>query len=138
MAGKIIDEDVLKLTVQNLTQLIADHVFEEEEYTPEEVESLFDCTPEQLQFYESIINPDIVSETRLWSSKTISDKIEEAIIQANEYSDGLIKDISSIQLEWCDTSLPTTGESNKIYILPTTVDSNVVNTLNIWNTKTSA
>ena len=29
MAGKIIDEDVLKLTVQNLTQLIADHVFEE-------------------------------------------------------------------------------------------------------------
>ena len=138
MAGKIIDEDVLKLTVQNLTQLIADHVFEEEEYTPEEVESFFDCTPEQLQFYESIINPDIVSETRLWASKTISDKLQEAITQANEYSDSLIKDISSIQLEWCDTSLPTIGESNKIYILPTIVESNTVNTLNIWNTKTSA
>ena len=138
MAGKIIDEDVLKLTVQNLTQLIADHVFEEEEYTPEEVDNMFDGTTQEISYYSSLINDNLVSENRLYSSKKIADEIAKAVIDSNAYADGLIKDISSIQLEWCETSLPTTGESNKIYILPTTVNSNVVNTLNIWNTKTSA
>ena len=68
-------------------------------------------------------------------SKQIADDIAQSSLYANEYTDSLLKNISSIQLEWCETNLPTTGENNKIYILPVTSGSGstTVNTLNIWN-----
>ena len=139
MSGKIIDEDILKQLTEKLLQIIADNVYIEEEYDDDSINSLFDVeSPEKLAYYESLINPDIVSENRLWSSKTIADKIAESIVESNAYSDSLITNIASIQLEWCETSLPTTGESNKIYILPVTSGSDTVNTLNIWNATTSA
>ena len=136
---KIVTQDIFEKAISDVLQVVAENTFDFVEYESNEVDALFDVeSPEKLAYYESLINPDLVSENRLWSSKTIADKIAESIVESNAYADGLIKDISSIQLEWCDTSLPTTGESNKIYILPTIVESNTVNTLNIWNTKTSA
>ena len=136
---KIVTQDIFEKAISDVLQVVAENTFDFVEYESDEVDALFDVeSPEKLAYYESLINPDLVSENRLWSSKTIADKIAESIVESNSYADGLIKDISSIQLEWCETSLPAIGESNKIYILPTIVDSNTVNTLNIWNTKTSA
>lgn len=137
--SKVIDEVVLKKAITEVLQVVADNTFDFVEYESDEINALFDVeSPEKLAYYESLINPDLVSENRLWSSKTIADKIAEAIVESNSYADGLITNITSIQLEWCSTSLPVTGETNKIYILPVTSGSDTVNTLNIWNSKTSA
>ena len=130
MAGKIIDEDVLKLTVQNLTQLIADHVFEEEEYTDSEVDNMFDGTTEEISYYSSLINDNLVSENRLYSSKKIADEIAKAIIDSNAYADGLLTNLSSIELKYVD-SLPSVGNSNTIYILKSTTSD--PDTLNLYN-----
>lgn len=135
---KVVTDSILKKAITEVLQVVADNTFDFVEYSEDEVKSLFDIEPEKLAYYESLINPNLISENKLWSSKTIADKIAEAIVESNSYADGLITNITSIQLEWCETSLPTTGETNKIYILPVTSGSDTVNTLNIWNSKTSA
>ena len=130
MAGKIIDEDVLKLTVQNLTQLIADNVYEEIPYQDSEIDDMFDATTQEIDYYSSLISDSLVSENRIFSSRHVTDLLQQLQLDANSYADGLLANISSIELKYV-TSLPTTGNSNTIYILKST-DTNP-DTLNLYN-----
>lgn len=134
----LVTKEILQKATQDILQSVVDHLYEYEEYTDEEISDLFNLTPEEVKSISEIINDEVISKYKIWSSKGTSDKIASAKIECQEYANDLIKNISSIQLEWCETSLPITGESNKIYILPKTVDSNIVNTLNIWNTSTTS
>ena len=129
----LVSKEILQKATQDILQTVVDHLYEYEEYTDGEISDLFDLTPEEVKSISEIINDEVISKYKIWSSKGTSDKIDSAKIECQDYANNLIKNISSIELEWCETTLPTTGESNKIYILPKTVDSNTVNTLNIWN-----
>ena len=84
---KIITDELLKLQTEKVLQVIADNVYQEEEYLEQEIDDMFDATPEEISYYESLINPDVVSENRLWSSKTIDEKLASAILEANKYTD---------------------------------------------------
>ena len=61
----------------------------------------------------------------------MDEAIKSGIIEANQYADELIGNISSISLEYV-TELPTIGDSNVIYILQGTP-----NTLNVYKKSTS-
>ena len=66
------------------------------------------------------------------SSKQIADDIAQSILEANEYTDSLLKNIASIKLKYV-TSLPTSDISeNTIYILKAS-DSSSKDTLNLYN-----
>ena len=134
----LVSKEILQKATQDILQNVVDHLYEYEEYTDEEISDLFNLTPEEVKSISEIINDEVISKYKIWSSKGTSDKIDSAKIECQDYANNLIKNISSIELEWCETTLPTTGETNKIYILPKTVDSNIVNTLNIWNTSTNS
>ena len=69
---------------------------------------------------------------KLWSSAKVDEAIQSATVEANQYAEQLIGNISSISLEYV-TALPTVGEGNIIYIL-----SGTPNTLNVYNQSTSA
>ena len=84
---KIITDELLKLQTEKVLQVIADNVYQEEEYLDQEIDGMFDATPQEISYYESLINPDVVSENRLWSSKTIDEKLASAILEANKYTD---------------------------------------------------
>ena len=84
---KIITDELLKLQTEKVLQVIADNVYQEEEYLEQEIDDMFDATPQEISYYESLINPDVVSENRLWSSKTIDEKLASAILEANKYTD---------------------------------------------------
>lgn len=84
---KIITDELLKLQTEKILQVIADNVYQEEEYLEQEIDDMFDATPQEISYYESLINPDVVSENRLWSSKTIDEKLASAILEANKYTD---------------------------------------------------
>ena len=131
MAGKIIDEDVLKLAISNIMQTLSDYIYIEEEYDDDSINSLFDVKDAQeLSYYESLIQDSNISSNRIWSSSKVKEEIAKSIIESNSYSDGLLANISSIELKYV-TSLPTTGNSNTIYILKST-DTNP-DTLNLYN-----
>lgn len=131
MAGKIIDEDVLKLAISNIMQTLSDYIYIEEEYDDDSINSLFDVKDAQeLSYYESLIQDSNISSNRIWSSSKVKEEIAKSIIESNNYSDGLLANISSIELKYV-TSLPTTGNSNTIYILKST-DTNP-DTLNLYN-----
>lgn len=110
---------------------IKEHVYEFEEYTQDEINELFDLSDEKAQELSKIINDSIVANNKLWSSKKISDELAKAILDSNAYSEGLLKDLSSISLEYVE-NLPTIGESNVIYILKA-IDSSSNNTLNLYS-----
>ena len=136
MASKdLVSEEVLQELTNKIQEIVNNYCWNLEYFTPTEVEGFFDGTQQEIDYYNSLIKDDVVSKNFLHSSKQIADDIAQSILEANEYTDSLLKNISSIQLEWCATNLPTTGENNKIYILPVTSGSGstTVNTLNIWN-----
>lgn len=138
MAEKIVTENILKQSTEDILKTVVEHLYDFEEYSDESISNLFSLTPEEVQQISEIINDEVISRYKLWSSQGTSNKINEAKIECNNYADSLIGNISSIQLEWCETELPTEGETNKIYILPVANEGVTVNTLNIWNSETSA
>ena len=136
MASKdLVSEEVLQELTNKIQEIVNNYCWNLEYFTPTDIEGFFDGTQQEINYYSSLIKDDVVSKNFLHSSKQIADDIAQSILEANEYTDSLLKNISSIQLEWCETNLPTTGENNKIYILPVTSGSGstIVNTLNIWN-----
>ena len=75
---KIVTQDIFEKAISDVLQIVAENTFDFVEYESGEVDALFDVeSPEKLAYYESLINPDLISENRLWSSKTISDKLQQ-------------------------------------------------------------
>ena len=131
--NKVIDSKVLQELVNKLQDIVNNYCWNFEEYTSDEVEQLFDGTSEDISYYSSLIKDDQVSKNFLHSSKQIADDIAKAILEANEYTDSLLKNISSIKLEYV-TELPTSDISEStIYILKST-DGTSNDTLNLYNT----
>lgn len=137
MAKKVVTKELLEKSTQDILQSVVEHLYDFESYTDDEISALFSLTPEEAQRISDIISDNVISQYKLWSSKKTSDAISEAQIECNNYASELISNISSIKLEWCETALPSTGESNKIYILPVTSGSDTVNTLNLWDSTNS-
>lgn len=130
--SKIIDSKVLQELTNKLQDIINNYCWNFENYSDEDIESLFDGTGEEISYYSSLIKDDQVSKNFLHSSKQIADDIAKAILDANEYSENLIKNISTIKLSYV-TSLPTSDISeNTIYILKA-VDGTSNDTLNLYN-----
>ena len=85
---KIVTQDIFEKAIADVLQVVAENVYKNEEYTADEVDNMFDGTSEELAYYSSLINDNLVSENRLYSSKKITDEIAKAII---EMHDGEIK-----------------------------------------------
>ena len=128
---KIVTQDIFEKAISDVLQVVAENVYVNEEYTTDEVDNMFDGTSEEIAYYSSLINDNLVSENRLYSSKKIADEIAKAIIDSNAYADGLLTNLSSIELKYVD-SLPSAGNSNTIYILKS-ADSSSNDTLNLYN-----
>ena len=127
---KIVTQDIFEKAISDVLQVVAENVYVNEEYTTDEVDNMFNGTAEEIAYYSSLINDNLVSENRLYSSKKISDEIAKAIIDSNAYADGLITNLSSIELKYVD-SLPGVGNANTIYILKSTTSD--PDTLNLYN-----
>lgn len=68
MADKIITDSVLKETVNQLAQLVADNCFEPVPYTDEEISNLFSLTPEESQKLTDLIADEVISKYKIWSN----------------------------------------------------------------------
>lgn len=84
---KLVTQNILEKNTTDVLQIIADNVYSEEEYSEQEIDDMFDATPEKLAYYESLIQDDTVSLNRIFSSKKVSDLIAEGILEANKYTD---------------------------------------------------
>lgn len=130
----LVSEEVLQELTNKIQEIVNNYCWNLEYFTPTEIEGFFDGTQqEEIDYYSSLIKDDVVSKNFLHSSKQIADDIAQSIIEANGYTDNMIKNISSIQLKWCETSLPASGDSNTIYILKAS-DNTAKDTLNLYNT----
>ena len=130
MANKIITDDILKKATEGVIQTIADNIFEFESYNDTEIAELFSLTPEEAQNLTELINDEVISKYKLWSSKKVSDELLNAQNECNDYTDDRLSGISSISLNYCE-ELPDIAESNCIYILKSS-DSNP-DTLNLYD-----
>ena len=130
MANKIITDDILKKATEGVMQTIADNIFEFESYSDESIAELFDLTSEEAEKVSQLINDEVISKYKIWSSYGTNEVIKSAISEANDYTDNRLSNLASISLKYC-TALPTMGESNCIYILKST-NSNP-DTLNLYD-----
>ena len=110
MANKQVRSEVLQELTNKVQDIINNYCWNLEHFSDDDVNSFFQASADEVTYYNSLINDNIESKNFIWSSKNISEKIAQAIIQANEYADELIKDISSIKLKYV-TSLPTSDIS---------------------------
>ena len=133
----MVTREVIEKATQDILQTVVEHLYDYEPYSDEFISDLFKLTPDEVKSISEIINDEVISKYKLWSSKGTTNKINEAKLECQNYSNELIKDLSSISLAWCETSLPAIGEVNKIYVLPVISGGKTVNTLNIWNSTTS-
>lgn len=125
------DIDVKNNVIKN-----CDNFVEIKEYTEEEIASLFDMTPQEVEELISILNDNIISNSKIWSSKKIDDEIKLAITKSNKYTDSILNKISSISLMYV-SSLPTTDiKDNIIYILKS-ADGSSNDSLNIYDSTNS-
>ena len=129
---KMITETVLKDATEKILQTIADKIYDLVPYDSTEISEILEISDEEAMELVKILNDNIISNNKLWSSNKTNTEIQNAIIEANKYAYELIGQISSISLEYV-TTLPTSDiKSNVIYILQGTP-----NTLNVYNTSTS-
>ena len=133
MASKdLVSEEVLQELTNKIQEIVNNYCWNIEHFTDDEVEGFFDGTQQEIDYYNSLIKDDVVSKNFLHSSKQIADDIAQSILEANEYTDSLLKNISSIQLKYV-TSLPTSDVSeHTIYILKAS-DGSSKDTLNLYN-----
>ena len=133
MASKdLVSEEVLQELTNKIQEIVNNYCWNIEHFTDDEVEGFFDGTQQEIDYYNSLIKDDVVSKNFLHSSKQIADDIAQSILEANEYTDSLLKNISSIQLKYV-TSLPTSDISeHTIYILKAS-DGSSKDTLNLYN-----
>ena len=130
---KMITETVLKDATEKILQTIADKIYDLVPYDSTEISEILEISDEEAMELVKIINDNVISTNKIWSSSKTNTEIQNAIIESNKYADELIGQISSISLEYV-TALPTSDiKSNVIYILQGTP-----NTLNVYNTSTSA
>ena len=127
---KIVTDDLLKYATQKILTLISDYIYDETDYTETEIDNMFDASSQEIDYYSSLINDQIESSNRLWSSSKVKEEIAKCILESNAYADGLLTNVSSINLKYVE-SLPSTGDSSTIYILKST-DTNP-DTLNLYN-----
>ena len=128
---KIITDAIFKSAIEKILTEISDYIYVEEPYTKPEIDDMFDATSQEIDYYSSLIS-DVVSENRLWSSKKISEELAKCILESNAYTDGLLSNISSIELKYV-TSLPVDNiSSNTIYILKSSVETEP-DTLNLYD-----
>ena len=133
MAEKVVSQEVLNGLVDKIQEIVNNYCWNLEYFTDEECEKFFDGTQEEIDYYSSLIKDDVVSKNFLHSSKQISEDIAKGILEANDYTNDVLKNISSIKLEYV-TNLPTIDISEStIYILKST-DSSAKDTLNLYNT----
>ena len=129
---KIITQEVFEQSLKDILQTIADHCYNWQEYTDSEVSDILEISDTQAIALSKIINDNMKATNKLWSSAKVDEAIQSATAEANQYTEQLIGNISSISLEYV-TALPTVGEGNIIYIR-----SGTPNTLNVYNQSTSA
>ena len=128
-----VSSDVMQELTNKIQEIVNNYCWIFEEYTPEEVEQLFDADSQEKNYYQSLIKNTTTSKNFLWSSSKVAEEISKSIIEDNQYTDNLLKNISSIKLEYV-TSLPTENISaSTIYILKST-DGTSNDTLNLYNT----
>ena len=132
MANKQVSSEVLQELTNKIQEIVNNYCWNLEYFTPTDIEGFFDGTQQEIDYYSSLIKDDVVSKNFLHSSKQIADDIAQSILEANEYTDSLLKNISSIKLSYV-TSLPTSDISeNTIYILKAS-DGTSKDTLNLYN-----
>ena len=132
MANKQVSSEVLQELTNKIQEIVNNYCWNLEYFTPTDIEGFFDGTQQEIDYYSSLIKDDVVSKNFLHSSKQIADDIAQSILEANEYTDSLLKNISSIKLKYV-TSLPTSDISEQtIYILKAS-DGTSKDTLNLYN-----
>ena len=133
MASKdLVSEELLQELTNKIQEIVNNYCWNIEHFTDDEVEGFFDGTQQEIDYYNSLIKDDVVSKNFLHSSKQIADDIAQSILESNEYTDSLLKNISSIQLKYV-TSLPISDISeHTIYILKAS-DGSSKDTLNLYN-----
>ena len=128
----LVSEEVLQELINKLEEIVNNYCYNLEYFTPTDIEGFFDGTQQEIDYYSSLIKDDVVSKNFLHSSKQIADDIAKSILEANEYTDNLVKNIASIKLKYV-TSLPTSDISEQtIYILKAS-DGTSKDTLNLYN-----
>ena len=130
--SKVVSEEVMQELITKLESVFNNYCWNLEYFTDEEVNGFFQGGQEEITYYNGLINDNIESKNFLWSSKKVAEELSKKIIEANDYTDSLLGNISSIQLRYV-TSLPTSEISeNTIYILKAS-DSSSKDTLNLYN-----
>ena len=128
----LVSEEVLQELTNKIQEIVNNYCWNLEHFTDSEVDDFFQASADEVTFYNGLINDKIESQNFLWSSKHVAEKIAQSIIEANGYTDNMIKNIASIKLKYV-TSLPTSEISeNTIYILKAS-DGTSKDTLNLYN-----
>ena len=130
--SKVVSKEVMQELITKLESVFNNYCWNLEYFTDEEVEGFFQGGKEEITYYNGLINDNIESKNFLWSSKKVAEELSKKIIEANDYADSLIGNISNIKLRYV-TSLPTSNISeHTIYILKAS-DGTSKDTLNLYN-----
>ena len=123
MAGKLIDETILHMNTENILQSIADNVYLIEEYDDATIQAIFDTlTPEELAYYESLIQDGTVSDKRLFSSKHITELIEKVLEDSKTYTnESVAKKLTTV----IATDVSEVVAENTLYLILKDADNNI-------------
>ena len=100
MANKQVSSEVLQELTNKIQEIVNNYCWNLEHFTDSEVDDFFQASADEVTFYNGLINDKIESQNFLWSSKKIAEELAKAIIEANGYTDNMIKNIASIQLKY--------------------------------------
>ena len=101
MASKdLVSEEVLQELTNKIQEIVNNYCWNLEYFTDEEVKGFFQASADEVTFYNGLINDEIESQNFLWSSKYVAEKIAQSIIEANGYTDNMIKNIAGNKVKY--------------------------------------
>lgn len=87
-----------------------------EDMSDEDIEDLWDVTPEQLEVFRSLIQDQKISQLTLWSSSKTNDAILDNAAIVKAYVDEKVAKLGTVKMELV-TTLPADPKENILYIL---------------------
>lgn len=93
-------------------------------YTKQEIEDLFDLTPEEVQVYSSLIDDLHYSQAKLYSSYHTEERLTENLNSAKSYADSLVASLNGLKKKVV-TSTDSMTDENTLYLMLIDAENNI-------------
>lgn len=121
--SKTISDVMLKQSVRDIMQTIADNIYEFSSYTDEELADVFDLSDTEAMELQKTINDTIIAKNKVYSNEHTNELLNELEARCNQFTTEQIGKSNKLE-KAVITDISKVTDENKLYLLLTDATTN--------------